>query len=51
MELYDQRRKYDGDHRQQLDEDVDRRAGGILEGIAYGVAHDSSLVLIGALPP
>ena len=44
-----QRGKYDGNHRQQLDEDVDSGAGSILEGIAYGIANDSSLVGIAAL--
>ena len=28
----------------QLDEDVDGGAGGVLEGIAHGVAHDGRLV-------
>ena len=34
----------DGDHRHQLDENVERRAGGVLEGIANGVAHDGRMV-------
>ena len=48
-EVDHQRGKYDGNHRQQLDEDVDSGAGGILEGIAYGIADDSSLVGVAAL--
>ena len=49
VNLNDQRREYNGYHRQQLDQDVDGRTRGILEGIAYGVADNSRLVLIGAL--
>ena len=49
MDIDDQRRKDDGDHREQLDQDVDRGAGGVLEGIADGVADNSRLMLIGAL--
>ena len=39
----------DGDHRHQFDEDVQRRTGGILEGIADGVADDSGVVAGGVL--
>ena len=38
-----------GYHAHQLDENVERRTGSILEGIAYGVTYDGSLVGIGAL--
>ena len=31
-------------HRHQLDEDVEGGAGGVLEGIAYGVAYDGGSV-------
>src|SRR5215472_11349026 len=37
------------DCREQFDEDVQRRPGGVLEGIADGVADDGGLVCVGAL--
>lgn len=40
---------YDAYHRHQLDEDVERRTGGVLEGVAYGVAYDGGLVVVAAL--
>ena len=33
----------------QLDQDVERRTTGILEGVAYGVANHSCLVIVGTL--
>ena len=48
-EADDQAGEHDGDRGAQLDEDVQGRAGGILEGIAHGVADDGRLVLVGAL--
>ena len=36
-------------HGHQLDEDVDGGAGGILERIAHGVAHDSRAMCLAAL--
>ena len=38
-----------GDGRNELDEDVERRAGSVLEGVADSVADDSGLVALGAL--
>lgn len=38
----------DGDHRHELDEDVERGAGGVFEGVAYGVANYGGLVHVGA---
>lgn len=52
--LFDQRAvcnngcKYDGNHRQQFDEDVDCRTGGILEWVTNGIANNSSFVVIRA---
>ena len=40
---------HDADHAHQLDEDVQGRAGGVLEGIAHGVAHDGGFVVVRAL--
>ena len=40
--------EYDGNHRQQFDEDVDCWAGGVLEWVTNGIANNSSLVVIGA---
>ena len=45
----EQRREHQRNRRQQLHEDVQRRAGGVLEGVAHGVAHDSCGVGHGAL--
>lgn len=39
----------EGDDGHELHEDVERRAGGILERIAHGVTHDGGLVQVGAL--
>src|SRR5579859_3212797 len=36
----EERRHHQGDGREQLHEDVERRAGGVLERIANGIAHD-----------
>src|SRR5699024_11352833 len=44
-----QPRHYDGYHAHQLDEDVERRTGRILEGVAHRIAHDRGLVRIGTL--
>ena len=49
MEVNHKSRKDDGNHRKKLDENVDCRAGGILKGIAHGVAHNGGLVAIAAL--
>src|SRR5262245_40577346 len=45
----EQRRQDQGDRRQQLDQDVQRRPGGVLERIADRVADDRRLVRLGAL--
>ena len=45
----EQRRKHGGDDRHELDENVDGRTGGILEGITDRIADDSSLVSLRAL--
>ncbi len=37
-------RKDDGNDRDKLDKDIDRRPGGVLEGIAYGIADDGGLM-------
>ena len=42
-------RKHQGLHGHQLDEDVQGGAGGVLQRVAHGVAHDCSLVAVGAL--
>ena len=39
----------DGDHRHELDQNVERRAGGVLEGVAHGVADDGGLLLLALL--
>lgn len=49
MEVNDKSGKDYRNDRQKLDKDVDSRAGGILKGIAYGVAHNGSFVAIAAL--
>ena len=43
-----QPRHDDGHHAHQLDEDVEARAGGVLERVAYGVAYDSGFVYLAA---
>lgn len=40
---------HDGHHRHQFDEDVEARAGGVLEGVANGVADHCGLVHFAAL--
>src|SRR5687767_6831716 len=45
----EQRSEDEGDGGQQLDQDVERGAGGVLQGVAHGVAHDRGLVGGGAL--
>ena len=35
---------HDAHHRHQLDEDIERRTGCILEWVAHGVANDTSLM-------
>ena len=40
---------HDAHHAHELDEDVEARACGVLEGVAYGVAHDGGLVNVAAL--
>ena len=44
MEACDQAGEHDGDHREELDEDVDGRAGGILERIAHSITDNGSLM-------
>src|SRR5439155_13109058 len=46
----EQRRQDQGDRRQQLDQDVQRRSGGVLERIAHGVADHSGFVRLRPLP-
>ena len=45
----DESREYDGYHRYQFDQNVDRRSGCILERVADGVANNSCLVVVAAL--
>src|SRR6266704_36352 len=45
-----QRRQHQRDRAQQLDQHMQRRAGGVLERIAHRVAHDRGLVGGAALP-
>ena len=49
MEVNDKSGKDYRNDRQKLDKDIDSRAGGILKGIAYGIAHNGSFVAIAAL--
>ena len=49
MKSYGKAGHHDGDHAHQLYKDVERRAGGILEGIADGVSHDCGVVTFGVL--
>ena len=44
-----QTRHHDAYHRHQLDEDVEGWTGGVLEGVAYGVAYDGGFVVVAAL--
>mmetsp|Transcript_9173 Transcript_9173/g.22841 ORF Transcript_9173/g.22841 Transcript_9173/m.22841 type:complete len:837 (+) Transcript_9173:48-2558(+) len=41
--------EYEGEDGHELHENVERRARGVLEGVAHGVAHDGGLVVLGAL--
>ena len=41
--------KNDGNGGAELDQDVQRGAGGVLERVAHGVADDGGLVRLGAL--
>mmetsp|Transcript_103610 Transcript_103610/g.298401 ORF Transcript_103610/g.298401 Transcript_103610/m.298401 type:complete len:434 (+) Transcript_103610:257-1558(+) len=45
----DDRRDEEGHHGHELEQDVKGRAGGVLEGVADGVAHHASLALLGLL--
>src|SRR5207248_4205049 len=47
--LDEERREDEGDRREELDEDVEARPGGVLERISDGVADDGSCVRRGAL--
>ena len=38
-----------GDHAHELDKDIERRAAGVLEGIAHGVAYDRCVMALGVL--
>ena len=49
VERHDQAGEHNGNGGNQLDEDVQRRTGSILEGIADGIANDSCLMLLAAL--
>lgn len=49
LEHDEQRGERQRDDGHEVDEDVHGRAGGILERIAHGIAHDSRLVGLGAL--
>ena len=48
-EGHDQAGEDDGDGGAELDQDVQGRTGGILEGIAHGIADDSCFVVVTAL--
>ena len=39
---------YDRYHRHEFDEDVERRTGGVFEGIAYGIAYNGCFVYLAA---
>ena len=41
---YGESRHHNADHRHKLDQDVERRTTGILEGIANGIAYDTGLM-------
>src|SRR5688572_23176601 len=45
----EERCEHEGDRGQQLHENVERRAGGVLERVADGVAHDGRRVRVGLL--
>ncbi|CAN4006287.1 hypothetical protein BFDFBN_BFDFBN_06805, partial [Dysosmobacter welbionis] len=49
VEAQDQAGEHDGHRGAQLDEDIQGRAGGVLEGVAHRIAHDGGLVALGAL--
>ena len=46
MIFYDQCRKYDGNHRKQLDQNIDGRSGRVFKRIAYGIAYNGGFVLV-----
>ena len=48
MEGDDQAGEHDGNRGAELDQNVQRRAGGILERVADGIADNGSLVLLAA---
>src|SRR5688572_10409413 len=47
--LDEERREHEGDRGEELHEDVEARTGGVLEGIADGIADDRGRVCRGAL--
>ena len=47
--VHDQRGEHDGDRGAQLDQDVQRWTGGVLERVTHGVADDGGLVAVRAL--
>ena len=49
VEVHDQAGEHDGNGGDQLDQDVQRGAGGVLEGVAHGVADNGGLVVVAAL--
>ena len=40
---------HDGNHRHQLNQNIQRRPGGILERVAYGISYHSSVMRRGVL--
>ena len=48
-EDYVKSRSHYGDHAHELDEDIERRTGSILEGVSYCISYHRGLVGIGAL--
>merc|ERR1719181_1158527 len=49
LPLAEQRGNRQSYHRHELDQDVQGRSRGVLEGIPHGVAHNARLALIGLL--
>ena len=49
MQHYGESGHDDGDHAHQFDEDVEGRAGGVLEGVSHGVAYNGGVVAGGVL--
>ena len=45
VEVDDQTGEHDGNGGDQLDQDVQRGTGSVLEGVAHGVADDGGLVV------